>query len=227
MVYLGRDPKLDRDVAIKVLPDSMASDKERVLRFEREAKLLASLNHTNIAQIYGFEEHRLETGATHFLVLEYVEGETLATRLKRGALPVDETLEICRQIAEALEAAHEKGVIHRDLKPSNVVITPEGTVKVLDFDLAHVTHDHASRRQGAVLHHAGCQRVRSARGCRRDDERRHDQFRQRRGAVSRADCGWRRVRPGSGRHVVCFHRSARRARCADFGDLQLAATARR
>lgn len=102
VVYLARDTRLDRDVAIKVLPESMARDKERVLRFEREAKLLASLNHANIAAIYAFEEHRLESGATNFLVLEHVEGETLARRIKRGPLPVEATLEVCKQIAEAL-----------------------------------------------------------------------------------------------------------------------------
>ena len=117
-VYLARDTKLDRDVAIKVLPESLAHDKERVLRFEREAKLLASLNHSNIAQIYGFEE----SGDQKFLVLEYVEGESLSARLKRSRVPVDEALEIGRQIAEALEAAHEKVIIHRDLKPGNVMI---------------------------------------------------------------------------------------------------------
>ncbi len=137
VVYLAHDPKLDREVAIKVLPEAFARDKERLLRFEREAKLLASLNHTNIAAIHGFEE----ADGKKFLVLEYVEGETLATRIKRGALPVDEALEVCKQIAEALEAAHEKGIIHRDLKPSNVMVKPDGTVKVLDFGLARAMAD--------------------------------------------------------------------------------------
>ncbi len=105
VVYLAHDPKLDRDVAIKVLPEVFARDRERLLRFEREAKLLASLNHTNIAAIHGFEE----CDGKKFLVLEYVEGETLAARIKRGVLAVDEALETCKQIAEALEAAHEKG----------------------------------------------------------------------------------------------------------------------
>ena len=131
-VYRAKDPRLGRDVAIKVLPESMARDQERILRFEREAKLLASLNHSSIAQIYGFEE----SGDQKFLVLEYVEGEDLAARLKRGPIPADETLEFGRQIARALEAAHKKGVIHRDLKPGNVMITPGGEVKVLDFGLA-------------------------------------------------------------------------------------------
>ncbi len=131
-VYRAKDPRLGRDVAIKVLPESMARDRERVLRFEREAKLLASLNHSNIAQIFGFEESNNQK----FLVLEYVEGETLAARLKRGPLPVDEALELGRQVAKALAAAHGKGVIHRDLKPGNVMITSGGKVKVLDFGLA-------------------------------------------------------------------------------------------
>jgi serine/threonine-protein kinase len=135
-VYRARDTRLDRDVAIKILPDSIRRDADRIARFEREAKVLASLNHPNIGAIYGFEDHRLERGAIHFLVLEYVEGETLAGRLKRGALSVDEALEVGKQIAEALEAAHEKGVIHRDLKPGNVMVRLDGTVKVLDFGLA-------------------------------------------------------------------------------------------
>ncbi|MCZ6653072.1 MAG: protein kinase [Planctomycetota bacterium] len=137
VVYLARDPKLDREVAIKVLPEQLTRDTERVLRFEREAKLLASLNHTNVAAIHGFEE----CDGKKFLVLEYVEGETLAAQIKRGALPVDEALEVCKQIAEALEAAHEKGIIHRDLKPANVMVKADGTVKVLDFGLARAMAD--------------------------------------------------------------------------------------
>ncbi len=136
-VYLARDTKLDREVAIKVLPDSLARDKDRLLRFEREAKLLASLNHANIAVIHGFEDD----DGTKFLVLEFVQGETLAQRLERGRLPIDEAIETARQIAEALEAAHEKGVIHRDLKPGNVMVRPDGTVKVLDFGLARAVTD--------------------------------------------------------------------------------------
>jgi len=132
VVYLGRDTRLDRRVAIKVLPDAVAADPERLARFEREARLLASLNHPNIAGIYGLEEAE----GRRFLALEYVEGDTLAQRVARGALPPDEALEVCRQIAAALEAAHESGVIHRDLKPGNVKITPTGEVKVLDFGLA-------------------------------------------------------------------------------------------
>ena len=131
-VYRAEDTSLKREVAIKVLPEQFTQDPQRLARFEREAQLLAQLNHPNIAAIYGFEE----ADATHFLVLELVPGETLAERVAKGALPVDETLEFCRQIAEGVEAAHEKGVIHRDLKPANVKVTPEGKVKILDFGLA-------------------------------------------------------------------------------------------
>ncbi len=131
-VYRARDTKLDRHVALKVLPDLFADDPERLARFQREAKVLASLNHPNIAQIYGLEE----SGATRALVLELVEGPTLAERIAQGAIPVDEALPIAKQIADALEAAHEAGVIHRDLKPANVKVKPDGMVKVLDFGLA-------------------------------------------------------------------------------------------
>jgi serine/threonine protein kinase len=131
-VYQAKDRKLGRDVAIKVLPDEFAKDSDRVSRFQREAKLLASLNHPNIAAIYGLEE----SGGTSFLVLELVEGETLVDQLKRGPILVEESLKLALQIAEALEAAHEKGVIHRDLKPANIKVKPDGKVKVLDFGLA-------------------------------------------------------------------------------------------
>ena len=131
-VYRAEDTTLDRDVAIKVLPEAMAQDEERLARFEREAKLLASLNHQNIATLHGLEEHQ----GRHFLVMELVEGEDLATRIKRGAIPVDNAMDYARQIAEGLEAAHEQGIIHRDLKPANVMLSPEGKVKVLDFGLA-------------------------------------------------------------------------------------------
>jgi eukaryotic-like serine/threonine-protein kinase len=131
-VYQAKDQVLGRDVAIKVLPEEFARDADRVARFQREAKLLASLNHPNIATIHGLEE----AGGTRFLVMELVEGETLADRIKRGLIPVEESLKLALQIAEALEAAHEKGVIHRDLKPANIKVMPEGKVKVLDFGLA-------------------------------------------------------------------------------------------
>jgi Tol biopolymer transport system component len=131
-VYRARDTKLGRDVALKILPDTFAQDPERVARFRREAQVLAALNHPHIAAIHGLEE----SGTTQFLVLELVDGETLARRLERGALPVDEALAIARQIADALEAAHERGIIHRDLKPANVALTADDRVKVLDFGLA-------------------------------------------------------------------------------------------
>jgi serine/threonine protein kinase len=132
-VYSAHDTKLGRDVAIKVLPEAFAHDAERLSRFQREAKMLAALNHPNIATIYGLEQ----SGDTSYLVMELVSGETLADRVNREkAIPIEEALTIAKQIAEALEAAHEKGIIHRDLKPANVRVTPEGKVKVLDFGLA-------------------------------------------------------------------------------------------
>ncbi len=131
-VYQAKDTKLGRDVAIKVLPEEFALDKDRVARFQREAKLLASLNHPNIAAIYGLEESE----GTHFLVMELIEGETIKDRIKAGPIPVEEALKLALQMAEALEAAHENGVIHRDLKPANIKVTPDGKVKVLDFGLA-------------------------------------------------------------------------------------------
>ncbi len=131
-VYRARDNRLDRQVAIKVLPSEFIEDPERLARFEREAKLLASLNHSNIGAIYGYEEAE----GQKFFVLELVEGETLAQRLERGPLPLRDALSIAIQIAEGVEAAHERGVIHRDLKPANVKLTPDGRVKVLDFGLA-------------------------------------------------------------------------------------------
>jgi serine/threonine protein kinase len=136
-VYLADDLNLNRKVALKFLPEGFAADPERMARFEREAKLLASLNHPNIAAIYGLEQAE----GKRFLVLELVEGETLAQRLSKGPLPVDEALGVCRQIADALEAAHEKGVIHRDLKPANAMITAGDKVKILDFGLAKALSD--------------------------------------------------------------------------------------
>ena len=140
-VYLARDTRLGRNVAVKLLPEAFAQDADRIARFEREAKLLASLNHAGIAALHGLEQ----SGDRHFLVMELIDGETLAERIARATrgagstgpgLPVDEALKIAHQIAEALEFAHAKGVIHRDLKPANVKITPEGKVKILDFGLA-------------------------------------------------------------------------------------------
>ena len=132
VVWRARDSKLGREVAIKTLPEEFAQDEERLARFEREAKLLASLNHPNIATIHGLDEDN----GIRFLVLELVEGDTLADRLKSGAIAAEESLKLAFQMAEALEAAHEKGVIHRDLKPLNIKVTPDGKVKVLDFGLA-------------------------------------------------------------------------------------------
>jgi len=131
-VYRARDTKLNRDVALKILPDAFADDPERLARFTREATTLASLNHPNIAGIYGLEE----SGGVRALVMELVEGEDLSRRIARGAIPADEALVVAKQIAEALEAAHEQAIIHRDLKPANIKIRPDGTVKVLDFGLA-------------------------------------------------------------------------------------------
>jgi eukaryotic-like serine/threonine-protein kinase len=173
-VYQAKDLKLGRDVAIKVLPEEFAKDADRVARFQREATLLASLNHPNIAAIYGLEE----SGGTDFIVLELVEGETLADQLKRGPIPVEESLKLALQIAEALEAAHEKGIIHRDLKPGNIKVTPEGKVKVLDFGLAKAfageqadlnlsnspTLSQAATQQGVILGTAAYMSPEQARG---------------------------------------------------------------
>jgi len=136
-VYRAEDTNLSREVAIKVLPEQFTQDPQRLARFEREAKLLASLNHPNIAAIHSFEH----ADDVHFLVLKLVPGETLQERVAKGPVPVEEALEVCRQIAEGVEAAHEKGVIHRDLKPANVKVTPEGKVKILDFGLAKAFED--------------------------------------------------------------------------------------
>jgi len=147
-VYQALDTKLGREVAIKVLPPAFLDDAGRLARFQREAQMLAALNHRNIAVIHGLEQ----VGETHFLVMELVPGDTLAERIARdGALPIKETLHICGQIAEALEAAHEKRIIHRDLKPANIKVTPEGEVKVLDFGLAKTAGaDSAISKSGAA-----------------------------------------------------------------------------
>src|SRR5215510_8539454 len=133
-VYRARDLKLKREVAIKILPDEFGRDLDRVARFQREAEVLASLNHPNIAAIYDLQEDN----GSRYLVLELIEGETLAERIRRGPIPIDEALNIARCISEALEAAHEKDIVHRDLKPANIKLTPAGQVKVLDFGLAKV-----------------------------------------------------------------------------------------
>src|SRR2546426_2357550 len=135
-VHLARDTRLDREVALKLLPPRMSHDADAMARFRREALTIASLNHPNIATVHGFDE---APDGSMVLVLERVEGETLADRLRHGRLPVEEALQICAQIAQALEAAHERGVIHRDVKPGNVMIGSRGLVKVLDFGLARNT----------------------------------------------------------------------------------------
>jgi serine/threonine protein kinase len=139
-VYLATDSKLGRSVAIKCLPEAFPHDADRVARLQREARVLAALNHSNIAAIYGFEE----AGGRHVLVMEFVPGETLDERLNRGPLPVREALDIAGQISEALEAAHEKGILHRDLKPANIKITQDGKVKVLDFGIAKIFDESAT-----------------------------------------------------------------------------------
>ena len=131
-VYRATDTKLRRDVALKFLPDHFLDDADRLSRFQREAQVLASLNHPNIAQVYGLEE----SGNARCIVMELVEGETLADRIARGPIPVEEALNIAHQIADGLEAAHERSIIHRDLKPANVKITPDGKIKIIDFGLA-------------------------------------------------------------------------------------------
>ena len=146
-VYQARDTKLDRDVAIKILPESFARDAERLARFTREAKILASLNHPNIAAIYGLEESEGITA----LVMELVEGDDLSQRIARGPVPLDEALPIAKQIADALEAAHEQGIVHRDLKPANIKVRSDGTVKVLDFGLAKATAPGSASDVAAAL----------------------------------------------------------------------------
>ena len=158
-VYRAKDTRLGRDVAIKALPDAFSRDPERLARFEREARLLASLQHANIAGIHGLEV----VDGRRYLVLEYIEGETLAARVRRGAIPVDETIDIARAVAAALEVAHEAGIVHRDLKPGNVMLTSAGDVKVLDFGLAKggdgtgSASDPDLSRSPTLTHHAGTQ----------------------------------------------------------------------
>ena len=144
-VYRAHDTTLGRDVALKILPAAVATDPDRLARFEREARTLASLNHPHIAQIYGFES----AGTTRALAMELVDGDDLAQRVARGPIPLDDALPIARQIAEALEAAHDAGIIHRDLKPANIKVRPDGTVKVLDFGLAKALDPAARATRGS------------------------------------------------------------------------------
>ncbi len=148
-VYRARDTKLNRDVALKILPEAFATDPDRLARFSREAQTLAALNHPHIAQIHGLEE----SGSIRALVMELVEGENLAARIARGAVPFAEALPIARQIVDALDAAHEKGIIHRDLKPANIMLTADGQVKVLDFGLAKLAPG-ASGESGGMMTHS-------------------------------------------------------------------------
>jgi serine/threonine protein kinase len=145
-VYRARDTRLNRDVALKILPDAFASDPDRLARFTREAQTLASLNHPNIAAIYGIEESQ----DVRALVMELVEGEDLSAHIGRGPIPLAEALSIAKQIADALEAAHEQGIIHRDLKPANVKVRADGTVKVLDFGLAKAMEPASATRANAM-----------------------------------------------------------------------------
>jgi serine/threonine protein kinase len=149
-VYRARDLKLNREVAIKVLPSSFARDAERLARFSREAQVLASLNHPNIAHVHGFEEFSLDDQNAGALIMELVEGPTLADRLARGRLPLDEAVAIARQIVAALDAAHAQGIVHRDLKPANIKVRDDGMVKVLDFGLAKLASPDSSG-SGAAL----------------------------------------------------------------------------
>src|SRR3970282_2278407 len=147
VVYRATDSKLGRDVALKVLPEAFAQDAQRMQRFQREAQVLASLNHPNIATIHGLEE----AAARRALVMELVEGPTLADRIAQGALPLDEALPIAKQIAEALEFAHDGGIVHRDLKPANVKVRADGAVKVLDFGLARALEGDGGPASGAHM----------------------------------------------------------------------------
>ena len=183
-MYQATDAKLGRSVAVKFLPDAFARDADRLTRFEREARVLASLNHPNVAAIYGLED----AAGQKFLVMELVPGETLAQRIQHGAIPVEEALGIATQITEALEAAHEKGIIHRDLKLANIKVTPEGKVKVLDFGLAKAyepetsktnlsqspTLSMAATQQGVILGTAAYMSPEQAKG--RQVDRRTDIF---------------------------------------------------
>ena len=172
-VYRAHDTRLGRDVAIKILPHGLSADSNRLSRFEREARVLAALNHPNIGAVYGFEEGVTESGETvRGIILELIDGETLSERVRRRPLPIGEALVIAKQTADALDVAHEKGIIHRDLKPANIKIAPDGVVKVLDFGLAKTIADNAAFQsvvpgntvEGAILGTAAYMSPEQARG---------------------------------------------------------------
>ena len=188
-MYRARDTRLGREVAIKILPPAFKDDPDRLARFEREARVLASLNHPHIGAIYGLED---ADGVTA-LVMELVEGDDLSQRIARGAIPIEDALSIARQIAEALEAAHEQGIIHRDLKPANVKVRRDGTVKVLDFGLAKALAP-AIRRSRHTNHRS------YSRGRHHGDSR-----------VYESGTGTRRTRRSSGRHLVFWRGPLRNA----------------
>ena len=193
-VYRARDTKLNRDVALKVLPESFATDPDRLARFQREAQVLASLNHPNIAHIHGLED----SGGVRALVMELVEGEDLAQRLTRGAIPIDEALPIAKQIAEALEAAHEQGIIHRDLKPANIKVRADG-----DREGARLRAGKGSGPTGIVARHVAIANDHDT----RDDAGRND---PRHGGVHesqsrRGESPWTSA-PTSGRSGACCTR---------------------
>ena len=188
-VYRATDTTLGRQVAIKILPDALASDPERLARFEREAKTLASLNHPHIAAIYAVET----SAGLHALVMELVEGEDLSQRIARGAIPFNEALPIAKQIADALEAAHEQGIVHRDLKPANIKVREDGIVKVLDFGLAKLVE-----APGAGSSAAGVVAVADDYVPRHDDRHRHD---PRHGGVYEPRAGARQSRRQARRHL--------------------------
>ncbi len=150
-VYRARDTKLNREVALKVLPEALATDRDRLTRFSREAQTLAALNHPNIAAIYGLED----SGPTHALVMELVDGDTLSARMATGPMPAGAVIAIARQIVEGLAAAHAAGIVHRDLKSANIKVRPDGTVKVLDFGLAKSSQSGLSSPQEATVTSVG------------------------------------------------------------------------
>jgi len=212
-VYRATDTKLKRQVAIKILPPSLAAGNDRLARFQREAEVLASLNHPNIAAIYGLEEG----GGMTALAMELVEGDDLSQRIARGAIPIDEALPIAKQIAEALETAHEQGIIHRDLKPANIKVRTDGTVKVLDFGLAKAFDPTGSSNPSATMsptismHATQARRPPGPRTCRRS---RRGARRSTSGRTSgRSGACSSRCSPGGGRSrarrfQMCWRRSS-------------------